>query len=44
MKYFIAIGIVILDFVTFFAPLGSIFLAYVIITKPEWFFKWVREV
>lgn len=44
MKYVIALGIVVTDFITFFVPIGSVFLAYVIICKPEWFFKWVKEV
>lgn len=44
MKYAIGIGIFIVDLVTFFVPLGSLFLAYVIIAKPEWFFKWAKEI
>lgn len=44
MKYALGIGLVIVDLITFFMPIGSIFLAYVIITKPAWFFKWVKEI
>lgn len=44
MKYAIAIGIVIVDWIAFFFPIGSIFLAYVIIAKPKWFFDWVKDI
>ena len=44
MKYFIAIMIVLLDFITFFILLGAVFLAYVIIVKPKWFFDFVRDI
>ena len=38
-RIIIAVILVLLDLVIFFAPLGSIFIAYVLIANP----KWVRD-
>ena len=43
MRYAVAIGLVVLDWVTFFVPIGSLILAYVIIAKPKWFFDFLNK-
>jgi hypothetical protein len=41
-RILMGIGIVALDCVILFVPLGSIFLAYVIISRPAWFIKFLQ--
>lgn len=38
---FTAIAILVLDTITFFAPMTAIFAAYVLIFKPEWFKNYI---
>ncbi|MCI0526761.1 MAG: hypothetical protein L0Y56_04815 [Nitrospira sp.] len=35
-RIILSVAIVIIDWVAFFVPLGSLFLAYVILTNPPW--------
>ena len=39
----LAIGIVFFDWVMFMVPLGSCFLAYVLIARPAWFLAWLTK-
>lgn len=43
-KYLWAFGIVALDLITIGLPIGSFFLAYVIVKKPKWFFEWLEKI
>ena len=43
-EVFIAVGIVLVDFVTVGIPLAALVLAYVILAKPKWFKEMVDEV
>lgn len=36
-RIWLAIGIVLFDFIIFGIPLGSLFLGYIIIDRPKWF-------
>jgi hypothetical protein len=38
----LALVIILVDAVTFFVPLGSLFLAYVIIMNPPWFRNFIN--
>lgn len=40
----LAIVVVLADFLFFVAPLGAILLAYVLVTRPEWFKSLVDRV
>lgn len=43
MNYWIAVGVLILDALVFFAPLGAIFIVYVLCFKPKWVFKYMKK-
>lgn len=41
MRYLFVAFIILFDLIAFFAPIGSIFLGYVIIAKPIWFKEFI---
>ena len=43
MRVLLALAILTVDLITPFIPVGSIFLAYVIIARPKWFRRWVMS-
>lgn len=40
-QFLLAIGIILVDLAVFFVPLGSFFLAYVVIARPDFFKNFV---
>lgn len=38
-----ALGILLLDFVIFFLPLASLFIAYILIQRPAWFKRFTER-
>jgi len=43
-KWAVALGLILLDYIVFIAPLGSIILAYIIITKDKSAFKLLEQI
>ena len=43
MRYGIALLVVVVDLVTVAVPLGSFFLAYVLLARPAWFLRWLTQ-
>ncbi len=43
MNILLAIGVLLLDTVTVFVPLGALFIAYVILFKPKWVFEYLKK-
>lgn len=39
----LALGIVLLDTVLFFLPVGALFLAYILIFNPAWFRQFLNQ-
>jgi len=37
LRILLALGLVLIDAVVFFAPLGALLLAYIIVFNPPWF-------
>lgn len=42
-RILIALGVIALDFVVFFAPLTAFFLAYIVIYNPPWFREFLNS-
>lgn len=42
-RILLALGIVLLDTVVFFLPVGALFLAYILIFNPTWFRQLLNE-
>jgi hypothetical protein len=36
-RFFLALAVLVIDFIVFFIPLTALFMAYVIIVNPFWF-------
>jgi hypothetical protein len=43
-KWIVALLIIVIDWIIFFVPLGTLFLAYVIIAKPKWFIEFIETI
>jgi len=43
-KWAVALGLILLDYIVFIAPIGSIILAYIIITKDKSAFKLLEQI
>jgi hypothetical protein len=43
-RMFLALAILIFDFVVFFLPVAAILGAYVLMFRPPWFAEWVARV
>jgi hypothetical protein len=43
-RILISIGIVLLDLIVFFLPMGALFLAYIILVNPPWFRQYLQKI
>jgi len=43
-KWAVAIGLVVIDYIVFIAPIGSLILAYMIISKDKSFFNFLEQI
>jgi len=43
MIYLLAFGIVVLDILILFLPVGSLFIAYVLCLKPKWVLIYLKK-
>ena len=43
-RILICIGIVLLDLIVFFLPLGALFLAYILLVNPPWFRQYLQKI
>ncbi len=42
-RILLALGILVVDGVIFFIPLAGIFLAYIVLTNPDWFREFLSK-
>jgi len=43
-KWYVALGLILIDYIVFIAPIGSIILAYIMITKDKSFFDFLEQI
>ena len=43
-RLILAFGIILVDAVVFVLPLASLFMAYILLSRPSWFKQWVNQI